>query len=243
MRALHMIHSLSQLPAILPAPTSSYGLVVVNAGFNAAALDVIREAFPQAALLKSVNAHSIPTYGTGNRIFDDLRFNLSRHQVIDLVSLETVGVAERTRVLDFSLEAAEDLAEWALETAADNLLISDGIYLDDCWGNLPLWVESKIPDADVLFRWPAYRDHLLRCLGGAAGRFYANTAGWYPRAGDLYGLNGVCCEASHFEIPERLALYQEMSAAGIEAIVDWNVVGGAALDIPAMDIIPGDLIT
>lgn len=226
MRALHLIHSTGQLDEI---ERTDYTIVVCNPGFGSDATEQIRLKFPDAALLQTINAHSVPGFGQGNERLDELRADLWDCTVPTARGWDHASATDgNTRLLDFSMEAAEALAEWA--AAGVNF---DGVYLDELWGEPPRWFLARA-EADVwTHRWPAYRDHLLRCLDATSNMVVVNSAGYIPTA---ITPDGICIEKAHMSKVLILAKFQAAAERGCTSNVAW----GNDMDAPGLGM-TGDL--
>jgi hypothetical protein len=222
-----MIHSIGQLAGI---ERDDYTLVIVNPGFSGHSLAKVRTKFPDADLYVTVNAHSVPLWGEGVYTLDALR-----HETMDCLvptgeSLRYASAKANgtTALLDMSMEAAEELANWAV-----GLIGFDGLYIDELWGPVPAWFADAAGPWVDLARWAAYRDHLLHTLEEwAPGPVIANTAGYIPDRGDLAG---ITIEAGHGSPVELLPKFHRASSLGLTQNVCW----GHEMNGPGV-VMPGD---
>jgi hypothetical protein len=212
----------------------------VNPGFTDIELDAVRHEYPNARLLATVSAHSVPEYGDGNPALDSQRTMLGDH-IATLNGWDRFQARDSDpgKMLNFSTVAAEAFADWI------GMWLSpeegfDGVYIDELWGDdLPAemtrnftWRQDRLRP-----RWPGYRDTLLRILAGEyPGLSICNTAGHIPTTGAYVALaTGMCIEAAHSPRIIRLAKYQAAARAGMTENIDW--FGGLSLEGV---VIPGD---
>jgi len=243
MRGLHMIHSISQLDVM---DDLGYTHIVVNPGFTDENLEQIRKKFPKASLLQTVNCHSIPSWGPSQSRLYDLRSEIFRGNHWSIVAglggePEFIPIG-RGFLHRMEIKVADIMAWWCVKGMKD--VGFDGVYFDDCFGQLPGWLLARAKGSDLnQISWDSFRDALLRLTAqyinqvfgdASAGPIICNTAGFIP---DFGVVDGICIEKSHAPRIQRLAIYKSASDMGIKQNIDWY----DTLDVDGV-VMPGDVV-
>jgi len=177
----------------VPAPDlTQYGFLVCAAGLDP---DDVRAAAPQATIFAYVSSHWIPDWGPQSTYWNSLRaaFDSSSFWVDSLGNRASTW--PNTEELLYTVENGAKLADFTLQ----NLAGYDGLYVDDCWGNLSPLIYSQLPVSQsdwpqVEQDWDAYMDELLLTLRAGTSQLIVGNSGASVVELRHVGLDGFASE-------------------------------------------------
>ena len=204
----------------VPAPDlTQYGFLVCTIGLDPAA---VRAVAPQATLFAYVSSHWVPfAWGQGDPIVMEwvATFDSSSFWVDSLGTRASTWAG--TDELLYTVANGTKLADFVLQ----NLSGWDGIYVDDCWGDLSPIIYNKLPVPQsewpqVEQDWDAFQDaFLLRLRAGTSQLIVGNSNASIASRRHI-GLDGFACE--EWNPPQRPAVLEEFQRYDPSLCVTWE---------------------
>lgn len=213
--AVHMIHSQYQLdkPENQEILANAKMVIVGPAWYD---YSIVKAKAPNAKILVSFNCHNFYDGNDANVLWKTYKDNLNpaRLHLGDALVVD-LDYPQKNYMLYFTKENAKLFARVIWDMVGSDPLI-DGIYLDDCWGNLPrryldyLIIHYNNPETE----WDTFRLSLLRSLNTLMPKekiVIANTGGYLAPY-----TNGITLEANGTTRERAIELFETQQGF-------WNV--------------------